>query len=364
MFSIFIDRKEALGLFEEEWKKKKGRLIILYGRRRIGKSRLLREFMKDKKGVYYIAEDISYKIQINQLQEKLATFLQDDVLKKLQIQEWDTLFAYIAKNIPQERIFLILDEFSYLIKNNDSILSAVQKYWDTDFNQSELVIILTGSFVGLMNEQVLSQSSPLYGRRTRDILLEGLRFEYARKFLSIDEQQTLELYLTIGGVPEYLLKAGEYTSHQEFIMKEFLHKYGYFYREPYFILSQELKELKNYFSILNAIAYGNTRPTEIANFVGIEARGIYPYLETLQRLGIIEREVPIFGNTKKGIYIIVDHIFDFWFNFIFNFFNISSALLSFTLLHFTSNNIISLWSSFTTITSISWSLYHQRPFVV
>ena len=107
MFSIFIDRKDALGLFEEEWKKKKGRLIILYGRRRIGKSRLLREFMKDKKGVYYIAEDISYKIQINQLQEKLATFLQDDVLKKLEIQEWDTLFAYIAKNIPQERIFLI-----------------------------------------------------------------------------------------------------------------------------------------------------------------------------------------------------------------------------------------------------------------
>ncbi len=317
MFSIFIDRKDALGLFEEEWKKKKGRLIILYGRRRIGKSRLLREFMKDKKGVYYIAEDISYKIQINQLQEKLATFLQDDVLKKLEIQEWDTLFAYIAKNIPQERIFLILDEFSYLIKNNDSILSVVQKYWDTDFNQSELVIILTGSLVGLMNDQVLSQSSPLYGRRTRDILLEGLRFEYARKFLSIDEQQTLELYLTIGGVPEYLLKAGEYTSHQEFIMKEFLHKYGYFYREPYFILSQELKELKNYFSILNAIAYGNTRPTEIANFVGIEARGIYPYLETLQRLGIIEREVPIFGNTKKGIYIIVDHIFDFWFNFVF-----------------------------------------------
>ncbi len=171
--------------------------------------------------------------------------------------------------------------------------------------------------MGLMSDQVLSHSSPLCGRRTRDFLLEGLTFKYARKFLAMDEQQALELYLTIGGVPEYLLKAGDYTSSQEFIKKEFLHKYGYFYREPYFILSQEVKELINYFSILNAIAYGNTKPMEIANFVGIEARGIYPYLETLQRLGIIEREVPLFGNTKKGIYIIVDHIFDFWFNFVF-----------------------------------------------
>ncbi len=132
-------------------------------------------------------------------------------------------------------------------------------------------------------------------------------------------QEALELYMTIGGVPEYLLKASEYTDFKDFVEKEFFNKYGYFYREPYFIISQEFKELKTYFSILNAIAYGNTKPVEIANFTGLNAREIYPYLENLLRLGFVERQVSIIGNPKKGIYLIKDHVFDFWFNFVFKY---------------------------------------------
>ncbi len=132
-------------------------------------------------------------------------------------------------------------------------------------------------------------------------------------------QEALGLYMSIGGVPEYLIKASEYKSFKDFIEKEFFSKHGYFYREPYFIISQEFKELKTYFSILNAIAYGNTKPTEIANFTGIGAREIYPYLENLLRLGFIERQVSVIGNPKKGLYLIKDHVFDFWFNFVFKY---------------------------------------------
>lgn len=319
MISKFVNRQQELSLLEEEWKKPKGRLIILYGRRRIGKTRLLTEFISGKKGIFYIAEDTSPHIQINGLKEKIAEFLGDSLLKTLEIKDWDQLFGYLARNSPKERFYLLIDEFSYLVKSDKRILSVLQKYWDTFFATSNICILLSGSLLGLVSEMVLSYASPLYGRRSRDMLLEGLSFRYAKEFLKMPFQETLELYMIIGGVPEYLLKASEYKHLKNFVDKEFLNKHGYFYREPYFIISQEFKELKTYFSILNAIAYGKTKPTEIANFTGLEAREIYPYLENLLRLGFIERQVSILGNPKKGIYVIKDHVFDFWFNFVFKY---------------------------------------------
>ncbi len=319
MVSKFIDRQEEISLLEDEWKKKNGRLIILYGRRRIGKTRLLTEFTAGKKGVFYIAEDSSPQIQINGLKEKIAGFLGDSLLRTLEIKDWEQLFGYFAKNSPDERFYLVIDEFSYLIKGDKRILSVLQKYWDTEFASSNIYIILSGSILGLMNEMVLSYASPLYGRRSRDILLEGLSFREAMEFLTMPFQEAVELYMVIGGVPEYLLKASEYSNLKDFVEKEFFSKRGYFHMEPYFIISQEFKELKTYFSILNAIAYGCTKPTEIANFTGLETRGIYPYLENLLRLGFIEKQVSILGNPKKGIYLIKDHVFDFWFNFVFRY---------------------------------------------
>ncbi len=319
MISRFIDRKEELSLLEDEWKKKNGRLILVYGRRRIGKTKLLTEFVSGKKGIFYIAEDTSPQIQINGLKEKIADSIGDSLLKTLEIKDWDQLFGYLARNSPPEQFYLLIDEFSYLVKSDKRILSVLQKYWDTFFAASNICILLTGSMLGLMSEMVLSYASPLYGRRSRDILLEGLSFRYSKEFFNMSLQEALELYMTIGGVPEYLLKASEYTNFKDFVEKEFFNKYGYFYREPYFIISQEFKELKTYFSILNAIAYGNTKPVDIANFTGLNAREIYPYLENLLRLGFIERQVSIIGNPKKGIYLIKDHVFDFWFNFVFKY---------------------------------------------
>jgi hypothetical protein len=319
VISKFIDREEEISLVEEEWRKEGGRLIILYGRRRIGKTRLLTEFIKDKKGIFYIAEDSSVQIQINGLKDKIADFLNDPLLRTLEIKDWAQLFEYLAKNMPEERFYLIIDEFSYLIKSDKKILSVLQRLWDTVFKSSSALIVLSGSMLGLMSDMVLSYASPLYGRRTRDILLEELAFKHAKMFASFSFQEAMKLYFIIGGVPEYLLKAAEYNSLKKFLEREFFTKMGYFYREPYFIISQEFKELKSYFSILNAIAYGNTKPTDIANFVGVEGRKIYPYLENLIRMGFIERQTSIFGNPRKGIYLIKDNVFDFWFNFVFKY---------------------------------------------
>ena len=316
MISTFVDRKPELELFEREWESSGARLIVLYGRRRIGKTRLLLEFIRGREGVFYIAADSTPKQQIEELKEKMAEYLRDPLLAQLEITDWNQLFEYFVKNIPDKRTYLVIDEFSYMIRSDKTILSTLQRLWDLKFSNTNIFIVLSGSLLGLMSEKVLSQSSPLYGRRSRDILLDKLPFSFTGDFSGMNFEDRAKLYMTIGGVPEYLLKASEYETFTDFIELEFFRKDGYFYREPYFIISQEFKELKTYFSILNAIAYGSTRPGEIANSVGIDARKIYPYLDNLIRLGFVERTVPIVSSGKAGIYTIKDNLFDFWFNFV------------------------------------------------
>jgi AAA+ ATPase superfamily predicted ATPase len=318
MIREFVDRETECALLENEWRKDGGRLIILYGRRRIGKTRLVAEFTRGKEGILHFAEDTAPQIQIRRLQEAIAGFFADPLLGSLEIATWDQLFTYLARIPLPERRFLVIDEFTYLIKNDPTVLSALQKAWDTALAGSNWCILLSGSMLGLMTDRALSYTSPLYGRRTRDMLLEALRFSDARKFLpSFSFRDALKAHLTIGGIPEYLLKAGDYSDYASFVGGEFFSKYGYFYREPYFLLSQEFRELKTYQAILNAIAVGNTAPGTIAQFCGMDARHLYPYLEAMTRLGIIEKDLPLLGSRRQGLYRIKDCIFDFWYTFVF-----------------------------------------------
>ncbi|MEK6858228.1 MAG: ATP-binding protein [Nanoarchaeota archaeon] len=314
-----IDRTEELGLLETAWKKNTSEFIVLYGRRRIGKSKLIQEFIKNKEGVYFIAEDINKKVQITELKNVLANYFNDDFLRRTEINEWRDLFDYLQKIIPSDKRFcLAIDEFSYLIKNDPAILSSLQKFWDLFLSKTKIFFIVSGSLFGLMTEQVLSAASPLYGRRTRDILLTQLRYKDAFQFLNMNKEEKFKVFFAIGGVPEYMLKATAYKNSNDFFTNEFFQKNGYFYREPHFLFSQEFKEIRTYFTIVNAISFGNTKPNEIANFGGMKHREIYPYLENLIRLGFIKKEISILGKRKEGIYLIKDQMFDFWFNFVYN----------------------------------------------
>lgn len=317
MIREFIDREEERALLEREWQGAEGRLVILYGRRRIGKTRLIDEFIRDKPGILYIAEDASPHIQIDRLKTRCAEYFGDTFLSGLEIKTWDQLFTYLAQKPLDKRTYLVIDEFTYLIKNDPSILSALQKAWDRSIQGSDWCLLLSGSILSLMSDLALSSTSPLYGRRTRDMLLPPLRFSDARKFFRFGFPDALKAYLSIGGVPEYLLKAGAYDDSDTFFKSEFFSRYGYFYNEPYFMLSQEFRELKVYQSILNAIAFGNTSPTSIAQFCGLDTRHVYPYLDSMIRLGIVGKEVPVLGNPRQGIYRIRDRVFDFWYGHVF-----------------------------------------------
>jgi len=313
----FIDREHQMHLLEKAWDSDSPQFIVIYGRRRIGKTRLITEFIEEKDGVFYIAEDENPKSQRMELKEHIASYLDDDFLNSNEFDSWKDLFEYLKKVMPKEkRFYLAIDEFSYMVRNEKSIVSTLQKFWDTFLSKTKICLILSGSLFGLMEEKVLSNSSPLYGRRTRDILLQHMTFEDSTEFLEMTFEDKIKTYMSIGGVPEYLLKARDHDEYNDFVKNEFLNKDGYFYREPYFILSQEFKTIKTYFSMIDAISKGNTRPTEIANHCGIESRNIYPYLENLIRLSFVERQVPITLENRSGIYHIKDVFFDFWFNFV------------------------------------------------
>lgn len=317
MIREFIDREEERAVLEREWVSSGGRLIILYGRRRIGKTRLIDEFIRDKPGILYIAEDASPHIQIAQLKARCAEFFGDPLLTELDIRTWDQLFTYLAQKPLDTRTYLVIDEFTYLIRNDPAILSALQKAWDRSITGSDWCLLLSGSILSLMSDLALSSASPLYGRRTRDMLLGPLRFSDAKRFFHFPFSDTLKVYLSIGGIPEYLLKAGAYDDCDAFYSAEFFNRYGYFYHEPYFILSQEFRELKVYQSVLHAIALGNTSPSAIAQFCGLDTRHVYPYLESMIRLGLVEKEIPILGNPRQSLYRIRDRVFDFWYRFVF-----------------------------------------------
>ena len=318
MISHFINRKNELHLLSEAWKRDRAEFIVVFGKRRIGKTRMIEEFTKNKEGIFYTAKESTAPAQITEIKNILADHFNDDFLRKQDIKEWDSLFNYLVKIIPQgKRFYFVIDEFSYLIKSDKSLVSILQRIWDKTLSRSKIFFIVSGSLLGMMLEHVLSYSSPLYGRRTRDLLIEELKIQDS--FLFLKDYRFIEKmksYGILGGVPSYLIVASGYKNTIQLIDNEFFNKQGFFYREPYYILSQDFKEVKTYFSILNAIALGKNSANEIANFCGIETRKIFPYLNNLLYLSFIKKETPICISTKYGIYFLKNRMLNFWFNFV------------------------------------------------
>lgn len=314
----FVDREKELDLLNEAWNSNNAQLVVMYGRRRIGKTTLLDEFFRERSGIFYISQDIYSKLQISELKDYFAEYFKDSFLLKTHIEDWNDLFTYLEKIIPVDRKFyVVLDEFTYLSKNDRSIVTKLQRFWDTFLSRTKVMLVICGSDFGMIQDTVLSYSSPLYGRRSRDILLGPLDLVNSLEFINMDFEEALMLYMTIGGVPEYLTKAENYKDYYFFILREFGEKHGYFYREPYFLLSQEFKDYNTYFSIINAISFGKNTPTEIANFLGVPNKGVYAYLENLVRLGFVVKIAPLFDERSSGHYELNDSMLEFWFNYVF-----------------------------------------------
>ena len=316
----FINREKEMETLNREYKKQ-NRFVVIYGRRRVGKTTLIKEFIKDKKAFYFFADKQNENLQIERFKNQIVENFKDEFLKKIEIKDWDTLFEYLIMKISNEKFVLVIDEFQYLSLINKNFSSIFQRIYDEKLKDKNIMIILCGSLISMMYSETLAYDSPLYGRRTAQIKLQPIKFKYYDKFFKNNSTQDLiELYSITGGIPKYILSIDRDQSALYNIENNLFDKNNYLYSEPKFLLQEEVNDLSRYFSILNAISIGHTKMSSISSYLQINAGGISAYISKLIELDIIEKEIPItenIDNSKKVLYKIKDNYLKFWFAYIY-----------------------------------------------
>ena len=318
----FVDRENEMKYLNSEYEKKGSSLVILYGRRRICKTSLIKEFGKNKDMIYFLAteeSEIQNKKQLATLVfEKLN--LEDMVVS---VTEWDSIFKLLINRKTNNKKVIVIDEFQYLGKTNSAFPSIFQRIWDNILKDENVMVILCGSLINMMEAQTLSYTSPLYGRRTGQIKLKQIPFKNYNEFFSknLSEKTLIEKYAVTGGVPKYIESFTEGVNIYNEIQKNIFNNQSYLYEEPYFLLQHEVSEVGSYFSIIKSIAAGNTKLGNISSNLSVSQTNLSKYLQTLINLDILEREIPITEDnpekSKKGRYNIKDNYISFWFKFIY-----------------------------------------------
>lgn len=308
----FIDRKDELRLLRRNLAG--GGLIIVYGRRRVGKTELLKQLPKKNK-IYYLVKEQPLGRALEELNYKLAKELGDAELFKNPLNTPEKLFAYLA----DKKIVFILDEFPLLAKYKE-FLGYLQEFLD---NKPRATVILCGSYISAM-EKIKDYSSPVYGRRTTSLKVSPLSFACLKDFFSHSSREELvKVYGALGGVPEYLWKYQ--PSFNSFVKDNFFQSNTYLFSEAEFLLRYELRDLSVYNSILKAIAAGYTRLGEIAQKSYIDKSAIVKYLNILISLDIVKKERPYLSNQKKklkergALYFLADNYFNFYYTFVYPF---------------------------------------------
>jgi AAA+ ATPase superfamily predicted ATPase len=316
---MFVNREKGLSTLDERCGSGRAEFVILYGRRRIGKSELIEQFLKDKKGLRLLAREQSEALQLRDFSEELAEFFKDEVLATQPLTNWDSFFTYIAQKAEKERFVLAIDEFPYLVQENRAIPSILQGYWDRKLRHSRIFLILCGSSIGMM-ESLLGGKSPLYGRRTGQMLLRPFSFQQSLALLGRDIEKAVRAYSVFGGTPAYLIEYDKTKDIYLNIKEKVLKEDAFMFRDAEFLLRGELREPRFYFSILSSIARGNTRLSEIVNDTGLNKGVVVKYLSVLSDLHLVERMVPVTEKhpekSRKGVYRLLDNYFRFWFRYV------------------------------------------------
>jgi len=318
---MFINRKAELELLARMVASERAELFVLYGRRRVGKTELLRAFCADRPHLFFIATLSADGEQLATFSQQIWAFTHAETPPGFSFPSWEAAFRALA-DLPGRSI-VVMDEFTYLISGNKAIPSILQKVWDERLKNTQVMLVLCGSYIGMMETEVLGYQAPLYGRRTHSTLLDPLDLPSAALFFpNYSADQQFLAWAVLGGMPYYLRTFDDRQNIFANIRQHILDSQtGELFNEPRLLLMEELREPRNYFSILRAIAQGNTRLNEIAQASGVGAVNmISRYLDLLQQMRLITRRVPATEfqpeKSKRGIYQIDDHFLRFWFRYV------------------------------------------------
>jgi hypothetical protein len=311
----FVDRDVELDQLTECYDSGTAAFIVIYGRRRLGKSELVRQSIADRDdAVYYQAVESTAQNQLEQFVDTATA--QFPSLRNVR-RDWEALLEALGR----EDAVVVIDEFPFLIDEDESLPSRIQRVWDTKLQETGMTLVLVGSSISVMEEKVLSGSAPLYGRRTATIDLEPLSITDARQFFpEYDPETAITAWSIYGGTPHYLQTIDPDQGLGTNVQGTILSERGLLYSEPEFLLRTELRQPNTYFSILRALAHGRHTPNEIAGMAGVESGSLSTYLQKLRRLRLVERHIPVTESptsSKRGRYRIAAPLFRFWFRFVY-----------------------------------------------
>jgi len=317
----FLDRQREIRVLDQAWEQQRAVFCTLAGRRRVGKSRLLSQFLRDRSHVYLTGTQQSSRAQLVDASREIYRVTQDPLLASQDLTSWDAVLAYLTQAAQARRLGIVFDEFSYYCDASPSLPSLVQRWWDRTAQNTSLFFILADSHLSFM-DRLVAGDQPLFGRRTLDLRLSPFDYaDAARFFPTLSAVNRLQAYAVFGGMPAYLAVGHAKLSLAENIRDGVLADGAPLRHEPDFLFSQErsVKDPTRYRTVLRAIAAGQTQPNEIAQAAGYHSpTDIAGILRRLQDMQLIERLVPIRASDKGRIsrYVVADPFLAFWFRFV------------------------------------------------
>ena len=315
---MFIGRERELASLKEFYEKDGIGMTVIYGRRRIGKSTLITEFLKNKKNIFYTATKVGKNRNLELFSKQVLELLMPGV-ENISFNTIEAVFDFINKNIGDDKVVLAIDELPYWAEKDEALLSVLQKYIDTVWQDKNLKIILCGSALSFMENKVLSEKSPLFGRRDSQIKLEAFDYLDAAKFVpGYSNEDKAICYGITGGVAKYLAMIDTTKNLDENIVRLFFRKDGYLYDETRNLLTQEFTDITIVNNIVEQIASGVNTLNVIAGKIGEREQTVLYSLEKLMNVGLIEKKKCITDekNKKKTQYVLKDYMFKFWYGFI------------------------------------------------
>jgi hypothetical protein len=316
---MFIGREKELATLNKLYGEATFQLFILYGRRRVGKTTLLKEFCRNKNAIFYSAEQSNTKNNLDKFSDIVFEHYNEKTLEPF--ASWENALTYIDEKQNKERLILVLDEFPYLAQNNPAMMSMLQHLIDHRLQNGRLFIVLCGSYMGFMEKEVLGAKSPLFGRRTAQLHMKSFDYLTSSLFLqNYSNEEKIMFYGAFGGTAMYLHQINSSKSFKENVINLFMTPTGYLFEEPRLLIKQELQETGVYSAIIEAIALGASKANEISTKTGEETAKCIKYINTLNELGILYKEIP-FGEkdtSRKTLYGISDLMFRFWYRYVSN----------------------------------------------
>jgi uncharacterized protein len=323
MDDAFLGRSVELDVLRAAWRADGSAMIPIYGRRRVGKSELILQFLREHRGIYFLGKQAPGPLQQVEFLAAAAEALGDPLLAQARFDSWQAVLqAVVDRWRHPGKLTIALDEFQWTAAASPEIASELQALWDRSWRKSgKVMLILCGSYIGFMEREVLGKKSPLFGRRTAQIHLRPFGYREAALFHpNYSLVDRARAWFLCGGVPLYLRRFDDHASIETNLVREILDPHGPLREEPTFLMREELRDVDRYSAVLGAVAAGRTSMAEIATFTGLPERSLHYYLDGLAGLGYLRKRTPLAGTAAKRRtvgFAIDDPLLRFWFRFVF-----------------------------------------------